>query len=154
MSQVAIIMGSKSDAALAQKAEEVLAELGLASFTRVLSAHRTPEETLDFARSAADQGVQVIIAIAGLAAALPGVLAASTQLPVIGVPKAAGPLAGQDALYAMVQMPPGVPVATVGLDNATNAAVLAARIIALHDEEVSGRLQAYVQRMRAKVLGG
>jgi 5-(carboxyamino)imidazole ribonucleotide mutase len=109
----------------------------------VCSAHRNPERTAAYAREAADRGLKVIIAGAGLAAALPGVLAAHTILPIIGVPVASGALNGLDSLYAIVQMPPGIPVATVGIDNARNAAMLAAQILALTDMEVGQAIRAY-----------
>jgi 5-(carboxyamino)imidazole ribonucleotide mutase len=154
MSKVAILMGSKSDSEIAAKAAETLAALGIESDTLVLSAHRTPDEATTFAKQAAAQGYSVIIGIAGLAAHLPGVLASHTLLPVIGVPRSAGPLNGVDALYSIVQMPPGIPVASVGIDNATNAALLAARIIALADEDIHKRLEAYVKELRDKILAG
>ena len=109
----------------------------------VSSAHRNPERTATWASEAAGRGLKVIIAGAGLAAALPGVVAAHTTLPVIGVPIASGALQGVDSLYSIVQMPPGIPVATVGIDNARNAAMLAAQIIALSDEAVAGAIETY-----------
>ena len=144
---VGIIMGSKSDEPTMQKAAAILDELGIEHETTVSSAHRNPDRTGEYARTAADRGLKVIIAGAGLAAALPGVLAAHTTLPVIGVPIASGSLNGVDALYAIVQMPPGVPVATVGIDNAHNAAVLAAQILALSDDGVRERLAAYKKKL-------
>ncbi len=144
---VGIIMGSKSDEPTMQKATAVLDELGIEWDMTVSSAHRNPERTAEYARTAADRGLKVIVAGAGLAAALPGVLAAHTALPVIGVPIASGALNGVDALYAIVQMPPGVPVATVGIDNARNAAVLAAQILALGDDGVKERLAAYKKKL-------
>jgi 5-(carboxyamino)imidazole ribonucleotide mutase len=136
-------MGSKSDQEIMRKGAEVLDELGIGYEFVVCSAHRNPERTAAFAREAADRGLRVIIAGAGLAAALPGVLAAHTILPIIGVPVASGPLNGLDSLYAIVQMPPGIPVATVGIDNARNAAMLAAQILALTDVEVGQAIRAY-----------
>ncbi len=144
---VGIIMGSTSDEPTMQKAVAILDELGIAYEFTVSSAHRNPDRTAEYARSAADRGLKVIIAGAGLAAALPGVLAAHTTLPIIGVPIASGALNGLDALYAIVQMPPGVPVACVGIDNARNAAVLAAQILALTDEAIQERLTAYKQKL-------
>ena len=144
---VGIIMGSKSDEPTMQKATAILDELDIGYEMTVSSAHRNPERTGEYARTAADRGLMVIIAGAGLAAALPGVLAAHTTLPVIGVPIASGALNGVDALYAIVQMPPGVPVATVGIDNARNAAVLAAQILALSDDGVKERLAAYKKKL-------
>ncbi|MDE2953852.1 MAG: 5-(carboxyamino)imidazole ribonucleotide mutase [Gemmatimonadota bacterium] len=140
---VGIIMGSSSDEPTMVKGCAILDELQIPYDMIVCSAHRNPERTAEYASTAKARGLKVIIAGAGLAAALPGVVAAHTTLPVIGVPCASGALNGVDALYAIVQMPPGVPVATVGIDNARNAAVLAAQILALSDEGIQERLQAY-----------
>jgi phosphoribosylaminoimidazole carboxylase PurE protein len=140
---VGIIMGSASDDPTMQKAAGILDELEIPYDVTVCSAHRNPARTTEYASTAEENGRKVIIAGAGLAAALPGVLAAHTTLPIIGVPCGAGALNGLDALYSIVQMPPGVPVACVGIDNARNAAVLAAQILALSDEGVRGRLKAY-----------
>ena len=130
--RVGIIMGSKSDLPAMEKAEKELTERGIRSEVRVMSAHRDPEVVADYAKNARMRGLRVIIAGAGLSAALPGVVAAHTDLPVIGVPLTSSTsiAGGLDALLSLVQMPPGVPVATVGVDNAKNAAVLAARILA------------------------
>lgn len=141
--QIGILMGSASDRETMQKAAEILDELSIGYEIVVTSAHRNPDQTAHYARSAADRGLKILIAGAGLAAALPGVLAAHTTLPVIGVPIASGPLNGVDALYAIVQMPPGVPVATVGINNARNAALLAAEILALSDGAIRGKLHDY-----------
>lgn len=141
--QVGIIMGSKSDEEVMRKGAEVLDELGVGYEIVVSSAHRNPERTAAYAREAGARGLKAIIAGAGLAAALPGVLAAHTTLPVIGVPIASGALNGVDALYAIVQMPPGIPVATVGIDNARNGAMLAAQILALSDAEVAQAIVKY-----------
>jgi 5-(carboxyamino)imidazole ribonucleotide mutase len=129
--RVGIIMGSKSDLPAMEKAEKELTERGIRSEVRVMSAHRDPELVADYAKNARMRGLRVIIAGAGLSAALPGVVAAHTDLPVIGVPLTSSTsiAGGLDALLSIVQMPPGVPVATVGVDNAKNAAVLAARIL-------------------------
>ena len=140
---VGIIMGSSSDEPTMQKGCAILDELQIPYDITVCSAHRNPDRTAEYARTAKARGLKVIIAGAGLAAALPGVIAAHTTLPVIGVPCASGALNGVDALYAIVQMPPGVPVATVGIDNARNAAVLAAQMLALSDADIQKRLQAY-----------
>ena len=129
--------------ALLIKAADILDELEIPYDVTVCSAHRNPDRTAAYASGAADRGLKTIIAGAGLAAALPGVIAAHTTLPVIGVPCASGPLQGVDALYAIVQMPPGVPVACVGIGNARNAAVLAAQIIALTDAALAARLTEY-----------
>ena len=140
---VGIIMGSQSDEPTMQKAADILDQLEVPYDVTVCSAHRNPERTAKYASGAKDRGLKAIIAGAGLAAALPGVVAAHTTLPVIGVPCASGALNGVDALYAIVQMPPGVPVACVGIDNARNAAVLAAQIVAQTDEGVEARLAEY-----------
>ncbi len=129
--QVGIVMGSKSDMAAMEPAEQELSERGIRSEVRVMSAHREPDKVADYARNARMRGLRVIIAGAGLSAALPGVVAAHTDLPVIGVPLTSrtSVAGGLDALLAITQMPPGVPVGSVGVDNARNAAVLAARIL-------------------------
>ena len=144
--RVGIIMGSASDEETMRKGAEVLDELGIGYEVVISSAHRNPERTAAYAREAAGRGLKVIIAGAGLAAALPGVLAAHTILPVIGVPVASGPLNGVDALYSIVQMPPGIPVATVGIDNARNAAMLAAQILALADDAVAQAIGKYREK--------
>ena len=143
---VGMIMGSKSDEEAMRKGAAVLEELGLGYEFIVSSAHRNPEQTAGWARGAADRGIRVIIAGAGLAAALPGVVAAHTILPVIGVPLASGPLNGVDSLYSIVQMPPGVPVGTVGIGNTRNAAMLAAQILALSDPMVSDAIVAFREK--------
>ena len=151
--RVGILMGSLSDKDVMMGAVDVLDELGVEWELKVRSAHRTPAETLDYARKAQDRGVQVLIAGAGMAAHLAGVLAAESLLPVIGVPIGAS-LGGFDALLATVQMPPGVPVATVavGKAGAKNAAWMAVRILALSDEELAGRLRLARSEMARKVL--
>ena len=146
--EVGIIMGSASDEAVMKKAEGVLDELGVGFETQVCSAHRNPQRTAEYATSAAERGLKVLIAGAGLAAALPGVLAAHTTLPVIGVPIAASSLGGADSLYSIVQMPPGIPVATVGIDNARNAAMLAVQILALSDSAVGEAIDKYRQKWK------
>jgi 5-(carboxyamino)imidazole ribonucleotide mutase len=147
-------MGSPSDREKMQAAAEALDLLGVSYETVVLSAHRTPDETAEYARSAAARGLRVLIGGAGWSAALPGVLAAHTQLPVIGVPLSGSPLGGQDALYSMIQMPPGVPVATVGVDTARNAALLAARILALSDPGLAQALVQAQEETRQRLLNG
>ncbi|MGB8329991.1 MAG: 5-(carboxyamino)imidazole ribonucleotide mutase [Polyangiales bacterium] len=137
---VAILTGSPSDLPVVLKGRDVLDSLNIPSDVRVLSAHRTPRETAQYIAAAEKAGVEVFIACAGMAAHLAGVVAAHTTRPVIGVPIAAGALQGLDALLATVQMPPGVPVATVGIDGAQNAAFLAARIVSLTHPEVRQRL--------------
>jgi 5-(carboxyamino)imidazole ribonucleotide mutase len=144
--KVAIVMGSKSDDAVAEKAQGVLDEFGIQYETFVISAHRNPNKIRQFASSVEERGFGVVIAIAGLAAHLPGVVASMTVAPVIGVPVEAGPLRGQDALYSIVQMPPGVPVAAVGIGNARNAALLAVEVLATGDETLRARMREYRKR--------
>ncbi len=148
---VGIVMGSASDTGIMDGAAEALRELGIEFEVRVLSAHRTPDEALAFAREAASKGIRVIIAGAGGAAHLAGVLAAATPLPVIGVPIALANLGGLDSLLSMVQMPKGIPVATVAVNGARNAGLLAARIIALGDQKVAAALDAQREDMAAQV---
>lgn len=138
---IGIIMGSTSDMPVMEKAVEVLKRFDVAHEVKIVSAHRTPDLMRDYAMSARARGVKVIIAGAGGAAHLPGMTAAWTTLPVIGVPVANGALQGQDALLSIVQMPRGVPVATVAIDNATNAAFLALRILAAFDPKLAARLE-------------
>jgi phosphoribosylaminoimidazole carboxylase PurE protein len=138
--RVGIVVGSRSDIAAAERAAAVLDELGVGSETRVISAHRAPDLLGRFIGSAEDREIRVFIAIAGLAAHLPGVVASQTTLPVIGVPMAGGISDGLDALLAIVQMPKGVPVATVGVGNGENAGLLAAAILGVSDPGLRGRL--------------
>ncbi|MGN1123938.1 MAG: 5-(carboxyamino)imidazole ribonucleotide mutase, partial [Eubacterium sp.] len=140
MKKVAIIMGSDSDLPVVTPAIKQLKELGIETQVRVMSAHRTPQEAHDFSKSAIDNGFGVIIAAAGMAAHLGGVLAASTTLPVIGIPCSAKVLDGMDAMLATVMMPPGIPVATVGVNAAKNAALLAAQILAVGDDALMKKL--------------
>jgi len=147
---VAIVMGSKSDLPKLQAAIDTLKELGVEHEVRVMSAHRTPERVAEFARGAADRGLKVIVAAAGGAAHLAGALAAQTTLPIIGVPVNATALGGLDALLATVQMPAGIPVATVAIDGAQNAALLAAQILALGDPALAARLREQRQAMARK----
>ena len=144
MVEVGIVVGSKSDLPVIQKCADTLAELGVESEIKVLSAHRTPELTAEWAKGLRDRGVRVVVAGAGMAAALPGTIAAHTTLPVIGVPLASGHLNGVDSLLAIVQMPPGIPVATVAIGEAgaKNAAYLAAQVIGLSRPEVAEKYQA------------
>lgn len=146
--KVAVIMGSDSDRETMDQCGRILAFLKIPYEMEVMSAHRNPDRVDAFAREAEAKGVKVVIAGAGMAAALPGVVAARTLLPVIGVPLAGSPLNGQDALYSIVQMPPGIPVATVAIGSAgaKNAAVLAAEILALGDPEVRKSLEDYRRR--------
>jgi len=150
--KVGIVMGSESDLAVMSEAKKVLEELGVHAEMRVLSAHRTPDEAGAFARDAAKNGIGVLIAGAGLAAHLAGAMVANTILPVIGVPLAASTLGGLDSLLSTVQMPAGLPVATVAIGGAQNAGLLAASILALADPELAARLQARRAQMRDKVL--
>jgi 5-(carboxyamino)imidazole ribonucleotide mutase len=149
---VGIVMGSVSDREKMQPATEVLDKLGIPNESVVLSAHRTPEECAEYARTAAERGLRVLIGGAGWSAGLPGMLAAYTLLPVVGVPLASSPLGGLDALYSMIQMPPGVPVATVGIDTARNAAYVAARIIALSDPKVAQALAEQREQGRRSIV--
>ncbi len=148
---VSIIMGSTSDLPVMEKAARVLDEMEIPFEMNALSAHRTPAEVEDFARQAAGRGLKVVIAGAGMAAALPGVIAASTTLPVIGVP-VKGMLDGLDALLSIVQMPPGIPVATVAVNGAQNAAILAVQMLALGDEALAARLAAYKESLKTKIV--
>jgi len=152
--KVGIVMGSKSDLPIMEEAAAVLKQFGIAYEMRVLSAHRCPEEVAQFSRGALANGFSVIIAGAGMAAHLPGVIAASTTLPVIGVPIDASSLGGLDALLSMVQMPPGIPVATVGIGKAgaKNAALLAVQTLALYDQDLQKKLAGYRESLRQAVL--
>jgi 5-(carboxyamino)imidazole ribonucleotide mutase len=149
---VGIIMGSSSDAETMSGARDVLEELKVAFEFKVVSAHRMPDEMFEYATEAKVRGLQVIIAGAGGAAHLPGMVATKTVLPVIGVPVRSQALDGLDALLSIAQMPKGVPVATVGIGNAANAALLAARILALHDDGIAERLEDLRRRMHAKAV--
>lgn len=149
--QVGIIMGSVSDMETMSAARDVLEELGIPYEVRIVSAHRTPDEMFEYAQNAQARGLKVIVAGAGGAAHLPGMTASKTQLPVIGVPVQSKALKGLDSLLSIAQMPKGVPVATVAIGNAANAALLAARILALGDASVRDRLAAYVKRMHDDV---
>jgi len=148
---VSIIMGSVSDLKVMEKAAEFLDSVGIPFEINALSAHRTPEAVEKFARGAAGRGVKVIIAGAGMAAHLPGVIAAMTPVPVIGVPVKAS-LDGMDALLAIVQMPPGIPVATVAIDGALNAGILAAQMIATSDPAIMEKLIAYKESLKEKIV--
>jgi 5-(carboxyamino)imidazole ribonucleotide mutase len=143
MPKVAVVYGSTSDEGVMRSACETLDRFGVEYETAVISAHRQPGKTADFARNASSRGIMVIIAGAGLSAALPGVIASHTTIPVIGVPIGGGSLNGVDALYSIVQMPGGIPVAAVGISNAKNAALLAVEILALSDGELSRKLADY-----------
>lgn len=149
--QVALLMGSSSDLDVVRGATEALERFSVPYEVRVLSAHRTPDDTLAFARGAAGRGVKVLIAAAGGAAHLPGVVAAVTTLPVIGLPVALANLDGLDSLLSMVQMPRGVPVATVAIDGARNAGLLAVRILALSDPALAAELEAFQAELADQV---
>ena len=155
MSDVAIIMGSDSDWPTMEGAANVLDEFGISYTAEVLSAHRMPEEMADFAKSAAKSGYKVIIAGAGGAAHLPGMVASLTALPVIGVPVPLANLEGMDSLLSIVQMPAGIPVATVGIGNAKNAGILAARILATSDNALFSKVESAMQKLNeeAKAKG-
>ncbi|NTU47371.1 MAG: 5-(carboxyamino)imidazole ribonucleotide mutase [Syntrophobacteraceae bacterium] len=151
--KVGILMGSDSDLPVMEEVFRVLDDFGIPYEARILSAHRSPEESADYARQAADRGLKVIIAGAGWAAHLAGVIAAATVLPVIGVPIDSSPLQGMDSLLSTVQMPPGIPVATmaIGRGGATNAAVFAVQILATHDAGLAAKLQDFKKQMAEDV---
>ena len=151
MKKVAVIMGSDSDFKVVQKAVLKLKEFGVPYEVRVMSAHRTPDEAAEFSKNAKSEGFGVIIAAAGMAAHLGGVLAAHTTLPVIGIPIKAAAFDGMDALLATVMMPPGIPVATVGVDGAANAAILAVEMLALSDDSLSEKLEKMKKTMAEAV---
>lgn len=148
---VSIIMGSTSDLPVLRKAADFLEQMEVPFEMNALSAHRTPREVEEFASAAEGRGIKVIIAAAGMAAALPGVIAALTPLPVIGLP-IDSTLQGQDALLSIVQMPPGIPVATVGINAGLNAAILAVRMLALSDEKLAARYKDYCASLSQKIV--
>ncbi len=150
---VSIVMGSDSDLPVMKKAAEMLDELGIGYEMRIISAHREPELFFDYAKSAEERGIKVIIAGAGMAAHLPGMCAALFPLPVIGVPMHTTSLGGRDSLYSIVQMPSGIPVATVAIGGAKNAAILAAKILAVSDAELLAKLKAFSRKMAEEVVG-
>lgn len=150
--QVGIIMGSDSDLPVMQAAADILAELGVDYELTIVSAHRTPKRLFEYASEAEHRGLRVIIAGAGGAAHLPGMVAALSVLPVIGIPVSATKLDGEDALLSIVQMPAGVPVATVAIDNATNAGLLAAQMLGTADAKLRERLKAYKASLEQRVL--
>ena len=151
---VGILMGSDSDAEVMFKAKEILDELGINSEVRILSAHRTPKELHEYIENASESGVKIFIAGAGMSAHLAGVVGASTNLPVIGVPINSSSLGGVDALLSTIQMPPGIPVATMGIGSpgARNAALFAARILSLEDSKILEKYKTYVEKQKQKVL--
>ncbi len=150
---VGLIMGSQSDWATMEPAADIMDELGIAFETRIVSAHRTPDRLWDYGRTAVDRGLQVIIAGAGGAAHLPGMMASKTRVPVIGVPVQTRALSGVDSLYSILQMPRGYPVATmaIGAAGAANAGLMAAAILALHDTGLAGRLDAWRAALSASI---
>ncbi len=155
MSKVAIVMGSTSDLPVMQQAVDILGELDVPCYVDIVSAHRTPEKLAEFGKSAHEQGFDVIIAGAGGAAHLPGMLAAYSPLPVIGVPvKSSNSIDGWDSVLSILQMPGGVPVATVALDGAKNAGILAAQILGAADADLRNRIAEYKQALKNKVENG
>lgn len=148
---VSIIMGSTSDLPVMEKAAKYLNDMQIPFEMNALSAHRTPSEVEEFSRTAKERGIKVIIAGAGMAAALPGVIAANTTLPVIGVP-IKGMLDGLDAMLSIIQMPPGIPVATTGVNGALNAAILASEMLALSDEAIAERVATYKESLKNKIV--
>ncbi len=148
---VSIIMGSTSDLPVMEKAAKYLDDMQIPFEMHALSAHRTPAEVEKFARGAKARGIKVIIAAAGMAAHLPGVIAAMTTVPVVGVPINSG-MDGMDALLAIVQMPPGIPVATVGVNASLNAAILASQILAVGDSEIAARVESYKESLKDKIV--
>ena len=152
MKKVGVVMGSTSDLPVVEKAISVLQDYGVPVEVRVLSAHRCPNEAREFAASARESGFSCIIAAAGMAAHLAGALAANTTLPVIGIPCKSSVLDGMDALLSTVMMPPGIPVATVGVNGALNAAILAAQMIALSDKDLAAKLAAYKENLKSKIV--
>ena len=149
--RISIIMGSTSDLPIMEKTAEILNTFRIPFEMNALSAHRTPEEVEKFARGAQARGIKVIIAAAGMAAHLPGVIAAMTPLPVIGVPIKAS-LEGLDSIFSILQMPPGIPVATVGINAALNAGILAAQIVAVGDQEVMNEIMIYKESLKKKIV--
>jgi len=150
--KVAIVMGSDSDFPIVEKGYNILKDFGVEVDVRVISAHRTPDVAIDFAKNAEKNGYELIIGAAGKAAHLPGVLAGCTPLPVIGIPIKSSELDGMDALLAIVQMPPGVPVATVAINGADNAALLAIQILSVKYDELRIKFKEYKEQMAEKVL--
>lgn len=152
MPQVGIVMGSDSDMAVMSKAADILEKFGVSYDMRIISAHREPDEFFEYAKSAEERGYKVIIAGAGMAAHLPGMCAAIFPMPVIGVPMGGGAVGGQDALYSIVQMPSGIPVATVAINGGANAGILAAKILATSDPELLKKLKEYKEGLKDQVV--
>lgn len=151
MAQVGIVMGSDSDMPVMAKAADVLTELGISFEMKIISAHREPDVFFEYAKTAEEKGFKVIIAGAGMAAHLPGMCAAIFPMPVIGIPMHTTSLGGRDSLYSIVQMPSGIPVATVAINGGANAGLLAAKILATSDEELLKKLKAYSQNLKESV---
>ena len=151
MAQVGIVMGSDSDMPVMSKAAEILDQLGISYEMNIISAHREPDEFFNYAKSAEEKGFKVIIAGAGMAAHLPGMCAAIFPMPVIGIPMHTTSLGGRDSLYSIVQMPSGIPVATVAINGGANAGILAAKILATSDPELLAKLKAYSEEMKESV---
>lgn len=153
MAKVGIVMGSDSDMPVMSKAADILDQLGVEYEMRIISAHREPDVFFEYAKSAEEKGWKVIIAGAGMAAHLPGMCAAIFPMPVIGIPMHTTSLGGRDSLYSIVQMPSGIPVATVAINGGKNAGILAAKILAASDPELLSRLKAYSEKMKNEVVG-
>ncbi len=151
MAKVGIVMGGDSDMPVMRKAAEILDKLGVEYEMRIISAHREPDVFFEYAKSAEEKGLKVIIAGAGMAAHLPGMCAAIFPMPVIGIPMHTTSLGGRDSLYSIVQMPSGIPVATVAIGGGANAGLLAAKILAVSDEELLGRLKEYAKELKEQV---
>ena len=152
MAQVSIVMGSDSDMPVMAKAADILEKLGISYEMRIISAHREPDVFFEYAKTAEERGIKVVIAGAGMAAHLPGMCAAIFPMPVIGIPMHTTSLGGRDSLYSIVQMPTGIPVATVAINGGANAGILAAKILATSDEALLERLKAYSQEMKEQVV--
>ncbi len=152
MAQVGIVMGSDSDMPVMSKAADMLEKLGVSYEMKIISAHREPDVFFEYAKSAEEKGFKVIIAGAGMAAHLPGMCAAIFPMPVIGIPMHTTSLGGRDSLYSIVQMPSGIPVATVAINGGANAGLLAAKILAVSDEALLGRLKDYSKELKAQVV--
>ena len=152
MAKVGIVMGSDSDMPVMSKSAEILDKFGIDYEMKIISAHREPDIFFDWAKTAEDRGIKVIIAGAGMAAHLPGMCAALFPMPVIGIPMHTTSLGGRDSLYSIVQMPSGIPVATVAINGGANAGILAAKILATSDEALLERLKAYSQEMKEQVV--
>ena len=152
MAQVGIVMGSDSDMPVMSKAADILEQLGISYEMRIISAHREPDEFFEYAKPAEDKGFKVIIAGAGMAAHLPGMCAAIFPMPVIGIPMHTTSLGGRDSLYSIVQMPTGIPVATVAINGGANAGILAAKILATSDDEILKKLKEYSASLKDSVV--